>query len=146
MEFSVSGKDETWVLGQAARLQLFLEQAGGKAVVEQKMSPWFYVSALAGSGWILGVLSLMQDRGGKTAGRDFWIYVMLPTFGPIFLALFAWVFFSSRAARPILSVTEDVTRGSVWSRLDHANRIALVGVILATIVGVAAVIVSAIAG
>lgn len=146
VEFSVSGKDETWVLGQAARLQLFLEQAGGRVVVDQKMSPWFYIITLGGAGWILGVIALTRDRGGKDVGRDFWIYAMLPTFGPIFLAMFAWMFFTSRAARPILRVTEDVARGSVWSRLNHANRIALVSVILATVVGVAAVVVTAISG
>lgn len=146
VEFSVSGKDETWVLGQAARLQLFLEQSGGRVVVEQKTSPWFYILSLLGAGWILGVLGLMQDRGGKEAGKDFWIYVMLPTFGPIFLLLFAWLFFTSRAARPILRVTEDVTRGSVWSRLNSANRIALAGVIATTVIGVAVVVVSAISG
>ncbi|MEU7431223.1 hypothetical protein AB0B07_10270 [Streptomyces sioyaensis] len=140
----VSGRDATWVYGQAARLQLLLEAAGGRKprggfVQSLDSIKWshlfaglsFLVCMVAG-GYVMdpdqaiAMLSFKGDRLyqslGQVAGGAVW---------GVFAALALTII--NRANRAILRPTSDVPSGSWWHRASHADRIALGGLIVATL-------------
>ncbi|MBE1600260.1 hypothetical protein H4687_006389 [Streptomyces stelliscabiei] len=137
-EVNLSGEDATWALGQAARLQILLEGAGGRVPVVSQVSPWFYISTLIGFFWFMLVLWATRDISRKNdVGPDFWFYVMLPSFGPVIVALVTYESVRRRSARPVLLVAGEVPAGSLWQRMATGERIAVISVSVSTVLGLA---------
>lgn len=137
-EVNLSGEDATWALGQAARLQILLEGAGGRIPVADQVGPWFYISTLSGFAWFMLVLWSTRDISRKSdVGPGFWVYVMLPSFGPISVALVTYEIVRRRSTRPVLHVAGEVPVGSLWQRMATGERIAVISVSVSTVIGLA---------
>lgn len=142
VEMRVTGRDETWVRGQAARIELFLRGTGGsrwsepttfledaRDVVSSALSlvPFLAVlcsvstlidpDASAWSGW--GTL-----RGNVAAFAGLAVAIGLSS---LFTRVLGW------ANRAVLDVTGEVTHGSWWSRSSSTDKIALGGLVIAAL-------------
>lgn len=139
-EVKFSGRDETWVRGQAARVRVLVASVGG----------WDAVEA---NSYTMKVLLRTLGRWARLAAAMMMLVALLHPLGP-FGSLFTVAFgyfgvkvlvqwFSRRANRPVLLVNSEVPSGSWWSRMSMTDRIAFgtmaltgLGIVAAVAVGI----------
>ncbi|WP_157877367.1 hypothetical protein [Streptomyces odonnellii] len=127
----VSGTDATWVHGQAARIKLLLEAAGGteKGALRARKDlltmtkalviaiPMFAISFLTGG------RVFPEEQLTENMQRDYYVAIctMVGTFG------LYWIGFKivERASRALLIPTAEVPHGSWWGRASNADKISL---------------------
>ncbi|MFD5723202.1 hypothetical protein [Streptomyces sp. NPDC127036] len=134
---SVEGTDATWVLGQAARLEMLIKQSGGLLVNGESgaQPPMPMAAFLISASWLLIVagtlwfLSVLDPKYGHRFGTAFVPLVLGPS---IILSIVAKRF-KKRANRPVLNVSTEVSRGSWWNLLSSGDKIVFVGVAVAAI-------------
>ncbi|WP_326730241.1 hypothetical protein [Streptomyces phaeochromogenes] len=131
-EFDLSGSDQTWVFGQAARLQLLLNSVGGSRAFTMENVPYreFLPGRILTVGW--GIGAVFVGRVLYPPDPDLG---MIIGFGCAVLSMFGLqalrTHYRRRANRPILLVNGEVERGSWWERLGVADRLTFVGAVVA---------------
>ncbi|MER6104316.1 hypothetical protein ABT115_18810 [Streptomyces sp. NPDC001832] len=134
-EIDVSGSDERWVLGQAARLKNIVPETGGYTPGSRKGGSAFWLLGLGLAYLLVAILASLGFSADKDVKLpDVWgLALFLLSLG----GLIAWI--RDRARRPLLLVTSDVPTGSWWSRLSSNERIGAVSAAAAVVAAVAAV-------
>jgi hypothetical protein len=138
----VSGRDATWVHGQAARLELLLEGAGGRkqdhahsmkvdknAMVACLLGLTMTI-AMAAGGYIASPKTFMDQFSGNGMDRQVGGGVGALCWGVLALIGY-WIV--RRANRALLLPTGEAPHGSWWNRATSADRIALGGLVVATL-------------
>jgi hypothetical protein len=136
-EVNVSGSDETWVYGQAARVQILLASVGGK---ESPASPLFtkrdLAKALFFSILLTGAVAL-ADRLWPEHG----FYIGVGGIGACLTFSNALSgYYQRKVNRPVLVIDDEVPHGSWWERLSAADKISfgtMIFTALAIVVGAA---------
>ena len=138
----VSGRDATWVHGQAARLELLLEGAGGrlqdrerekrsdKAAMVVGLLALTMMLATAAGGYIANPKAFMRQF--SSSAIDYQVGGGVGMFCWLILALIGY-WLVSRGTRALLLPTAEAPRGSWWNRATSADRIALGGLVVATL-------------
>lgn len=143
-EIRLSGSDQTWVLGQGARVQLFMQDIGGVPVNEGpstkerlKAGAIALLQVLAGAA--IAVVGVVLGRKvGHVFGE---LAALIGIIGCMSLFGFLRLRYEQRANRPLLLISAEVERGSWWERLSTSDRLVFAGVLVAAVgVLVAAVI------
>ncbi|GAA3371250.1 hypothetical protein GCM10020367_21150 [Streptomyces sannanensis] len=148
VEVQVSGRDATWAHGQAARLELLLEGAGGQKQGKMVLrSRKYWAQLIAAMASFTGAMLLGSYIGSpETFLADQTREKTLASLGSI-AGMLAWLLVATltvaiirRANRALLLPTAEVPQGSWWHRASHADRIALGSLIVATLALVVAAV------
>ncbi|WP_432190163.1 hypothetical protein [Streptomyces sp. Tue6028] len=136
----VSGRDATWVHGQAARLVLLLEGAGGRKqdaaltsmnlrrlLIQSVLFATLMISVVAGA-YIASPGTFMSQISGDGLKRQIGAFVGMVSW--LVLAVIS-VVIVRRANRALLLPTTDAPQGSWWKRASNADKIALGGLAVA---------------
>jgi len=138
----VSGRDATWVHGQAARLELLLEGAGGrlqdhgrkkegdKAALISSLLALTGLLAVGAGGYIASPRTFMRQF--SSSAIDYQVGGAVGVICWCVLALIGY-WLVRRANRALLLPTAEAPRGSWWNRATSADRIALGGLVVATL-------------
>jgi hypothetical protein len=131
----VEGADATWVLGQAARLEMLIRQSGGVLVTDDTSArrPESMTAYLLSLSWVLTVAGGLWflDAVDPELGQRFGLTFIPLLFGPVLLFVLVARRYRRRANRPVLQVSGEVPRGSWWYRLSPGDRIVFVSVVVA---------------
>ncbi|MFE7580760.1 hypothetical protein ACFU5Y_04230 [Streptomyces gardneri] len=141
-EVQVSGRDATWVHGQAARIELFLDGTGGEVVradkgrrLKTRIISLNVAILLNSFAMATGISVLASDLVENVTFGNMMTLALGATVGavPLLLALLAIVGVMKRVDRAVLKPTMDIPHGSWWSRASSADRIALGALAVATL-------------
>jgi hypothetical protein len=137
-----SGRDATWVHGQAARLELLLEGAGGRKqdhdldkkndkrnVLAFSLFLSMFLAVAAGS-YVANPDGFMTQFSGDSLDRQYGGVAGLISW--LIVALVGFVIVR-RANRALLLPTAEAPQGSWWKRASNADRIALGGLAVAVL-------------
>lgn len=139
----ISGRDATWAYGQSARIQLLLAAAGGKHPAV-KLS--HRIDQLSGTTLLLLIAFFACLFAGIYVADPKSLFNLtvesdkVPQLLGALGGMAVWAVFAiiasaivGRASMPLLLPTAEVPRGSWWNRASNADRIALVGLAVATL-------------
>ncbi|MFG2384586.1 HMG-box domain-containing protein [Streptomyces avermitilis] len=151
-EVEVSGSDTTWAFGQIARVEKFLMSRGAVFSSPRYEDAVMYVAILFFLG--LGTFILIHGLDGesisdcmeraKSSTRDAKIGNFLIIFTYTFGTLFPFYqILKRKALRARLNVHTNIPTGSWWSRLSTAEQIAAVGVPIAALATIGALVTTA---
>jgi hypothetical protein len=140
VEVQVSGRDATWVHGQAARLELFLKGAGGRLKREpetKKRAKELLRATLLSLPATAAVISATEiatpddiKQPQLPLQANIAPYVAMAIMLSVYWA--GWKIIN-RANRALLMPTVEVPHGSWWSRASSADKIALGSLGIATL-------------
>ncbi|MEU1575428.1 hypothetical protein ABZ519_30575 [Streptomyces collinus] len=142
VEVQLSGIDATWVHGQAARIELFLKGAGGQKKNEvtskklRKEIPLALLGLIPPGAMLLGIYAVAPQTMKSTQSAEDKNAQLLGMFAgliPAVLLLGIGFWIVRRANRAILAPTSEIPHGSWWFRASSADKIALGGLITATL-------------
>ncbi|WP_157901110.1 hypothetical protein [Streptomyces davaonensis] len=148
-EFNFSGSDSTWVYGQSARLESFLGAHGAvrnSPKYEAKISVVFAVFFIGvGALWAFGDLGketveecIQRAAESKENQLAFNIIMgALLSFGVLFIL---FQFLKRRSLRAQLRINSAVADGTWWSRLSVGEKIAAIGIPIASLATVGTLI------
>ncbi|MER7924132.1 hypothetical protein ABTY96_13575 [Streptomyces sp. NPDC096057] len=139
VEVQLSGKDATWVYGQAARLELLLVGAGGRKSKQPSKLKEYIAPTL-----LMLTLFPFMVTGGYFADPENYLnhafnntpMDILGSLVGAVLWLAAWVSgvkILGRANRALLLPMSEAPQGSWWHRATNSDRIALCGLLVAVI-------------
>ncbi|WP_336116515.1 hypothetical protein [Streptomyces sp. PTD9-10] len=151
-EVNVSGSDTTWAFGQIARIEKFLVSRGAVFSSPRYENTIMYISLFFFLG--LGTFLLVHGVDGESAAdciervknssRDAAIGNSLIVFTYAFGMLFPFYQIVKRKAlRARLDVSANLRTGSWWSRLSPAEKIAAIGIPIAALATLAALVTAA---
>jgi hypothetical protein len=141
-EVQVSGRDATWVHGQAARIELFLDGTGGETKSESpsgkfraRSLPLNIASLLLGIAIAAGISAVAPGVIEFASPKNTLKVLLGATIGtvPFFLAILALLAVLNRIDRAVLMPTMDIPHGSWWGRASNADKIALGSLVIATL-------------
>ncbi|MCX5367660.1 hypothetical protein OG613_31910 [Streptomyces sp. NBC_00015] len=143
VEVQISGLDATWVHGQTARIELFLKGAGGQKKdqdvakgMRKRLPVATVVAILPTAAMMVGGYALAPQAMKSTKSTQDQIagaVGMLAGLLPLFLAGSIGYWIVLRTNRAVLKPTMEVPHGSWWSRASSADKIALAGLMVATL-------------
>ncbi|MGW3015750.1 hypothetical protein [Streptomyces longwoodensis] len=146
VEVQVSGRDATWVHGQAARIELFLKATGGRprrAPEERKRRIkavlLLYLLAIPYMIAMLISLKIAAPKSFKPAASsgdsDSWQGLVAILASSTIMMMVYWTGFKlfNRANRALLKPTVEIPHGSWWSRSSSADKIALGSLVVAVL-------------
>ncbi|MBL1116204.1 hypothetical protein JK364_27970 [Streptomyces sp. 110] len=141
-ELNIAGSDATWAYGQAARLEGFLRARGAvdnSPKYETKVSLIFLSFLVAVFAfWLLSdndheTVRECVRRVEKSRQNEPYTNLAIGSLFAIGVFLILFKALKQRASRALLRVNGSVATGSWWSRLSVAEKIAAVGVPVATL-------------
>ncbi|MER7372205.1 hypothetical protein [Streptomyces lanatus] len=146
VEVQVSGRDATWVHGQAARIELFLKAAGGRPRRDRedrtkrlKTTLLLYLITIPYIAGMLVTLKIVEPQSFKpnpsSSGGDSWQGTVAILAYSVTMAVVYWIGFKlfNRANRAVLKPTVEIPHGSWWSRSSSADKIALGSLVVAVL-------------
>lgn len=135
-EVNVSGADETWVYGQAARIQILLASVGGREPTTPAYSKRDY-ALMAALAILVPTVTLTADH----LWSDFGYYAGLAVCLMVAVSYrISRNYYLRKVNSPVLIMDAEVSRGSWWERLSVTNKIGFGTMIftgLAIVVGAA---------
>lgn len=148
-EFNISGSDATWVYGQTARLEAFL---GARGAVRNSPKYEAKISLIFATFFIgMGAFWAFGDQGSESAdecikraaeseGNQLAFNIamgLLLSFGILFIL---FQFLKRRALRAQLRINGAVADGTWWSRLSTGEKNAAIGIPIAALAAVGALV------
>lgn len=138
VEVQVAGTDATWVHGQAARIELLLQGAGGKEkredATKKELIRLGKSFVLTSPMLVVGLVTVALVSPDKKSQEE---EPLLPTLAPpvamLAMVIVYWLGYKiiSRANRALLMPTAEVPHGSWWSRATNGDKIGLGGLVVA---------------